>query len=221
MKTRKRFWIFAASALAVEAVLGASLAIAGNNNPDALKKDGVYYYNDRCWEWVEIVDDGSVIHASSEDKMIKAMGDDFLDSVNEISTKEMHIWTTEEIEAKDKMGVKVITLVEEETDAPYRLFTNSFSVCQIENTSLPFLAPPTTFGCVVGYNKAIMVADSAHEHNFKKSSVTVTYTDGTVYTEERPGTGTYMPVSTEKHNGTPSKAVYTNSRLKIDKDLRG
>lgn len=206
MKTKKRFWIFAASALAVEAVLGASLAIAVNSPP---KAEEVVRRHSSYMPWVEVVDDGTVIHASSEAKMIDAVGD-FDDTVNEkLSSGEIHITTAEEVEEAAKKGVTLITLVEEETDAPYKLYSGSFDTCEIAETSLSFLAPPTTFGCIVGYNKAIMAADSAHENNFKKSSVTVTYTDGTVYTEERSGTGTYMPVSTEKHNGTLSKAVYT------------
>lgn len=207
---KKGFVIFAVSALAAEAVLGVTLAHINITPPKTVKTNAVSYHKSfNAAPWVEVIDDGSMIHASSEDKMIAAVSDSFTDKIDELSSREIQIMTKEEIEAEAENGVTVITLTEEETDAPYKVFSGSFDVDMIEDTQLPFLAPPTAFGCVVGYNKAIMVADNAHENNFKKSNVTVTYANGTIKTGERSGTGKFIPVIAESGSGRISKAVYT------------
>lgn len=207
---KKGFVIFAVSALAAEAVLGVTLAHINITPPKTAKTNVVSYHRSfNAAPWVETVDDGSIIHASSEDKMIEAVGDSFTDEINDLSSREIQIMTNEEIESEAENGVTVITLTEEETDTPYRVFSGSFDVDMIEETQLPFLAPPTTFGCVVGYNKAIIIADGSHENNFKKSTVTVTYADGTIKTGERSGTGKFIPVIAESGSGGVSKAVYT------------
>lgn len=220
MKTKKRFWIFAATALVIEAALGASIAIASNT---LQKTEEVIYHRHATYHapWDVVVDDGLLIHASSEEEMVKLIDEDDRENVRKSLSEPMHIWTEEEIEAEAEKGVTVITLTEEETDAPYRIFSGDIGVDIVEGTQVPFIAPPTTFECIVGYNKAIMITDDTHASNFKTASVTVTYGDGTVKTGENSGTDDVLPVIAEYHSGRITDAVYTLTMYKGDSESSG
>lgn len=184
---KKRFWKFAASAFAVELALGATILISNHIEYKSMAAANPY-------------------PIETEEALIERMLDF---DVEDLSARLKPEKTEEEYKAKYGEDVVPIRLWEE-TDSPYKKYSNTIIMGgDIALTRLPFLAPPTTFGCIVGNNGAAMKADSEHQKNFKSVSVVVTYYDGTVMTDESSGTDTIIPAATERYNGTISSATYT------------
>lgn len=188
----KRFWKFAASAFAVELALGATILISNSISYKSMAQTNPY----------PIV---------TEDMLINSVSDF---DVEGLSAR----FKTEE-DFKAKYGEDCIAIwLWEEKDSPYKKYSNSIGVDVIESARFPFLAPPTTFGCIVGNNGAVMKADSEHQKNFKSVSVVVTYDDETVMTGERSGTDVIIPAVTERGSGTILSATYTFTMYTSDSE---